>query len=214
MQFCVLLALLGLYACAGFSWEKLNWEGPIIEGNIRAAAFKSCGGGSVEFHTCIIALVDQNGTKLDTDNDIAEVVDSYLASVPPLSPWVARIKKWGSYPSSEFGRFPYRLHLLTISPIVVLAVPLDDREPRDQCNGAQTGCIYSRALDVTFSFNEPPKIRPGSFWFSPDLKIPQNPIPTDQTSVSINLGSSTLKLIPEGETWKVLRDPVKPRSAK
>jgi len=126
--------------------------------------------------------------------------------VPPLAKWAPDgrgNRKAGS------PQFVYNLYLLTISPIVVLAVPKVQGDRREQCNGGRDGCIVSRALDVDFYYRSLPPIRTGSFLFSPDLKIPYRELPASEARISLSVGASVLELNAEAGKWRISRDLLK-----
>lgn len=214
-----LLPLLFLTSCAGLVWENLSFEGPLIEGNRHARGFLSCGPGSVEFHQCIVAVEDHHGRKVDTE-DIENAVNSYLPNVPTLSKYVEfdpTYKEFRPAQKSSIYRaaytsyeIPYTLHLLTISPVVILSVPAESSDTAEEHGvrggGGRQGAMRNLAFDGYLVYKLPPKVRPGTFWFSPDLKVSETPINVDQGRYSIDLGSSTLNLIAEGGVWKVTRD--------
>lgn len=202
-----LFAALCIAACKSYSSEKLTWQGPIIEGERRADAFKSCDAGTTEARPCKILIVDRDGKELDTKKDVADVVDAFLPNVSALAAWAPVRQTLGASVPDFRGTFvPYRLHLLTISPIVILVNLLEKAEQQETCNGAKSDCIYSDALKMTLAVKDPPKIQLGSFWFSPDLKISHQLLPHGRIRHSICLGSSVLELLADGETWKVRRD--------
>ena len=63
-----LIVFSGLAACAGMSWEPLEFQGPLIEGNKRARSFISCDDrpiGLSDGRYCIVAVEDHAGRKLD-----------------------------------------------------------------------------------------------------------------------------------------------------
>ena len=150
----------------------------------------------------MIAVEDHRGRKLETGDDISEVVDAYLTSLPPLAKWAPDSR---GNRKSGVGRIPFNLHLLTISPIVVLAVPRAPGDGREPCNGGRDGCIVSRALQEHFFYRTSPPVRRGSFIFSPDLKITQRDVSTSEASLSIPLGSSALELTAAAGYWRVSR---------
>jgi len=198
----------GLTACAGMSWEPLQFQGPLIEGNKRARSFISCDDrpiGLSDGHYCLIAVEDHVGRKLETSNDISEVINSYLAAVPRLAPWAPDSRGNMRY-GNPSGRIPYAMHLLTISPLVVLAVPRVQGDVSDWCNGARQGCIVVRGVQEIVSYQNPPPIREGSFLFSPDLKITGLDVSSRESRIAVPLKTSALVLTANAGTWKVSRD--------
>jgi len=201
-----------LIACAvpGILWETTKWEGPLIEGNKRAAVVQRCdlgprGISDVTF--CDRAFVDHNGTKVDVTRDVRDAIDSSLSKVEPFVPWVKVPKPYGSPSAPERGRLPYRLHILTISPLIVLAVPRD-KDDTDYCAGNVfvEGCLPTAKLSLEpYWWKRGPKVRAGSFWFSPDLSVLSQYLPDGQTSHIINLKGSRIDLAANGDVWHVKR---------
>jgi hypothetical protein len=194
----------GLAACAGMYWSPLQFQGPLIEGNKRARSFISCDDrpmGISDSHYCVVAVEDHTGRKVNTD-DIGESVNMYLGAIPQLAAWApdARGNGHGSY------GFPYTLHLVTISPVVVMAVPHGKGDIVENFNGGRDGGIVVRALQEEMRYRNPPPIRAGSFLFSPDLKIASREISAYDSRVELPLGTSVLVLTADDGVWKITRD--------
>lgn len=195
-----------IYGCAGTFWTPVQFDGPLIEGNKRAKTFYSCDDrpmGLSDARYCLVAVEDHKGRKVQTDRDIGEVLNSYLASVPTLSKWAPTRKDGTS--AYVPGGFPYDLYLLTISPIVVLAVPHVHGDRWDDSRGPYDSTVYLRATQRPIFQHLSPPIRSGSFWFSPDLKVNQQELPITDQHYSIPLDTSVLEFTAEASLWKVSR---------
>jgi hypothetical protein len=156
---------------------------------------------------CEYAFVTHTGQRLRVVEDVEEVIDEYLARIPSLAGWAGPQRgalRWS--PQYRYVGFPYRLYLLTVSPIVIMVVPIAKAPPAAFCGeGIRDGCLRSKKLDEPIRFLAAPEIQPDSFWFSPDLKTPERRIPNDETHVVIPLGSSKLDLTSNGTKWEVRR---------
>jgi len=143
---------------------------------------------------CMVAFQDHEGRKLG-DYDLINLIKEYRANVPEIK--------------SHKGVTNYRYYLLTIAPIVVMAVPKPEGTYASSCVRLELaqGCLYDNYF--TLNFRDAPPVMANSFWFSPDLKIPGRPIEVDAKVIDIPLGSSTLKLTSDGQQWSIRRDEVR-----
>lgn len=203
---CLVVAFVLLPSCAGIIWHDSRWPGALVEGNRRPNTVYSCAEVSLaiaDSKYCEWAFVNHEGRKLDVDNDVVNVIDAYLANVTSLSSW-ANIDKQPQYP------VPYRVYILTISPIVVMGVPIEKGDGRSSSfgciEGLGDGCLLSKKLRIPYRFVARPEVQPGSFWFSPDLRTPEQQIPNGAQDVVIPLGSSRLELRSDGNKWEVRRN--------
>lgn len=161
-----------------------------------------------------IDYLDNRGKKIDTENRVKRVLDVYLQKVPKIAPFLPRSYRDGvSSSTGDKEAFPFQMYLLTISPLVVLAVPRPRAEYGAYCSGGifSTGIIPSAGMLLDcYAYLAKPKIRPGSFWFSPDLGITGQFLPEGKSNYSINLKGSRLDLIANGDVWSVQRHIVTP----
>lgn len=122
---------------------------------------------------CKWAFVDRQGNKVDVTDDVQKVLDGFMAQVAILKPWV-KVRHDGRSPSApQHGLVPYRFHIITVSPVVLLVVP---RQPSDTdyCSGRwpEQGCIPSRRFDLEpYWYKKQPRAVEGSFWIAPALGV-------------------------------------------
>jgi hypothetical protein len=158
-------------------------------------------------HKCDYAFLDQNGKLVDIRRDVRDVIDNYLAKLPFVAQWAREEHGYGYSAPKTSKRFPYRLHILTISPVVVLAVPTIDAAP--PCSGPEmfsVGCWpAARFYPVPYLYKQRPKVVVGSFWFKPASSDEIAWLPNDAKTYSIPLQDSVLTLDEENGSWAVHR---------
>lgn len=190
---CWLFTTCYLASCAGLIWKDSGHPGPLIEGNQRPNAVYSCDEVSLaiaDSKYCETAFVDHHGRKLDV-YELGELIRTYRPNVPALATYK--------------GATSYRYYLLTIAPVVVMAVPVVRGGSRVSCIGSlDQGCLHDNTAPL--NFRDRPDVLANSFWFSPDLKIPGRSIEDGAQTVVIPLGSSKLELISDGKSWDVRRN--------
>lgn len=119
-----------------------------------------------------------------------------------LRPWLNKVEH------GKDGRdFPYKMHLLTVSPAIVLVVPRTAAERFSSCSGLiWPGCIQSQSFRGNdYWFQGEPLVRSGSFWFT--LEKPGQTFALDASvqETRIETPQAGLKLLAENGTWKVQR---------
>jgi len=156
---------------------------------------------------CDYAFVDQTGELVDIRRDVRDVIDDYLARLSFVAPWATEKQGYGYSAPKTSKRFPYRIHVLTISPVVVLAVPAVDATP--PCYGPEmfaVGCWPAARFSlVPYLYKQRPKVAGGSFWFMPASSNGITWLPNDAKSYSIPLQDSVLTLNEENGSWAVQR---------
>ena len=214
----IAVVLLVFQGCASFVpstfWSKTDWTGPVITGDKKANIIELCESrprGISDVIHCDRAFVDQNNDSVDVTTGVRDVIDKYLATLDPIKRWV----KMPYYTATGRKRYraddrsiaPYKFHILTISPVVVLVVP-DQSGESEYCSRRifELGCLPSRRMNVRFYwYKESPKIVTGSFWFSPTLKKGPINIPENSRSYTIKLPDSELQLEQSKDGWLVRR---------
>lgn len=107
--------------------------------------------------SCDLIFTDARGHFVDGWK-LAKRLDTVAKQTDLLSPWQSRSV-------SESSELPYDLHLLTISPAVVLAVPAGRDTLRCGSVYAQ-GCIQSQGFrGRAYWYRTEPPVRAESFWF-------------------------------------------------
>lgn len=197
-------------AFPGLIWSHKGIDGPLILGNKLAERLEKCDtgpSGISDVTYCKHAFVDHQGRKVDVVDDIQRRLDDFLALVPSIKPWVKVDQPPGSPRAPMSTRLPFRLHILTISPVVVLAVPRDASDT-DYCSGRffVQGCLPSRKLDTEpYWYKRPPKAVDGAFWFSPELGIAEKAVSRGVNTYEIELPGSVVKLTRTDSAWAVSR---------
>jgi hypothetical protein len=211
----LVLALFSLSGCAapGIFWQETPWEGPLILGNERARVLQKCDlgpSGISDVRACRFAFVDHQHKKIDASEDVQKLLDDYMPQVAPLSPWVKVGQTVNAWRAPNGQKLPYQLHILTISPVVVLAVPTVAGDKVD-CPGrawVDQGCIPSRRFDLqTYRYKQTPRRVAGTFWFSPELNVTAATLSPDDSEFVISLRDSKLRLVPNGDFWGIRREP-------
>ncbi|WP_029524287.1 hypothetical protein [Polaromonas glacialis] len=157
---------------------------------------------------CKLAFVDFRGSKIDVNDDVQKLLDDFMPQVAKLKPWV-KVERLNRSPEASLGtRLPYRLHILTVSPVVLLVVP---REPNDTeyCagRGLEEGCIRSRVFDLEpYWYKRQPRVAEGSFWVAPALGVTFKQIDTSAGHAFIDLKDSRLRLASRGGAWCITRE--------
>lgn len=209
-----------LASCAmpGLIWMETPYQGPLIAGNNYAPVVQKCDSGSrgiSDVIYCDSAFVDHHGNRVDITLDVRNKIDDYLIKVEPIEPWVIQTRTFTDYmgkkqtykDAKERSRLPYRLHILTISPVIVLAVPRDKNDS-EYCAGRmfKEGCLRTARLKLEpYWYKRNPKVADGSFWFSPTFTKTITYLPKEAHSYAIDLQDSRLELINEDGEWKITR---------
>lgn len=203
--------LCGCWGMPGLIWEEaiINGKpspGALNVGNVRPTMWMKC--GTAEFMAngpiCSWAFIDSNARRVSLD-DIRDELDLFLEGLPQFREW---INKRPNYKSERERQFPYNLYLLTISPSVVMVVPVDKNKGRLYCSGrAPTGCIYSKSFDGRlYFFRDNPPIVPGSFLLSPSMPNSTVSIDSSSTTVQTQIGNAEINLVADNGIWAVSRD--------
>lgn len=185
----------------------------MLLGNSRAETLSRCAvvPAYMSRGPCEKVFVNHRGEKVSA-RDLQEGIDSYLKSIPALAPWVGEIRKDGSGVTKPHRReapyvIPYRMHILTISPIVVLAVPKSQNDQFNYCSvPGKQGCLSSPRTDAAFFYRGDIRVEPGTFWFSPDMPVGATVIPSDVKQFEILLPDSQLELVAIDGVWNVRRN--------
>jgi hypothetical protein len=214
MKNVLILVFLALTGCTvmipGTPWEpEKTFIGPMSSEGTESTVVSRCESG-IHFMSngpCHTAFEIENGRIIELV-DIETELGDFLWQTPTFQPWVVPpdYHEYFSLPWSD-TRFPYQLHLLTIDPIVVLAVPKRKDDPR-HCNSTsyQTGCYtLHRFPDEPLQSKSRPRHIPGSLWFAPSFDKSIHGIPDAATQYSIQLHSSKIELNMVDGFWVIKR---------
>lgn len=172
--------------------------GPITIGDSRRPISGGCGQVMPYWGYCDLLFEDLRGRRVN-GNRIRDEMDRIASSLPPLSRWVAPVE------GRRDSELPYDMHLLTISPEVVLVVPREVRRRSNCPSMYQDGCIQSKAFRAhSYWYRSSPKVRSGSFWFSPSQPA-VNPI-NEAAETVIAVDGAALRLTAVQGEWRVIRE--------
>ena len=170
--------------------------GPITKGRDRAPVLGGCRQTPLFAGTCDLIFTDLHGSHID-GHRLARDLDQAAKHVPPLSGWL-------SPDLNDESKLPYELHLLTISPAIVLAVPASSR--RTRCSSVyDQGCIQSQGFrGQAYWYRAAPAVREGSFWFAANGGA-YFPLDRQSDSARIVTNGAVIELVAERGTWIVQR---------
>jgi hypothetical protein len=185
----------------GTPWELANYRGPELLETNGAYVVSRCAAISTFMSKgpCELAFIDHLGNKV-LWVEVQRAIDEYMPKV------VSLVK---SEKSSEASLSKYEFHILTISPVVVLALPRREYLPfEDSYCGGQiyvNGCIPSKQTSGYWYLHTtvrrgPPEhgrvmaVGAGSFWFSPELDSGVHFLPDDSLNYTIELLESRIQL--------------------
>ena len=173
--------------------------GPIAVGDTRRPVTGSCRQTLPYWGHCDLLLEDHNGRRMD-GHRIRSELDRIASRLPPLSQWVRPVE------GPNESELPYDMHLLTISPAVVLVVPRETERPRNCPSIYHDGCIQSEAFRAhSYWYRSSPKVRAGSFWFS-SAQPGVNPINEAAAENVIAADRAVLRLAAIQGEWRVIRE--------
>ena len=212
-QFAIFLSSLLLSGCATpvLVWNKTEHSGPIAFGKVRADVLAKCDMSPAfmsDVVACEWAFVDLHGKRIDVESDVQAVLDDFMPSVGPLRQWVKVANDRGSPASPSGNVVPYRLHLITISPVVLLAVPRQPSQDHVWCTRwPRDGCIPSRRFDLeTYLYHAEPAVAKGAFWIVPSQGISSKTVNDVFNDVFLDLPDSRIRLTPVKSVWQVSRE--------
>ena len=198
-----LLPVLLLAACASpkvqLDRAGAPLQGPIAIGESRGVVTGECAMGFAYRGYCDLMFEDLHGRRVD-GHRIAAELDRKASTLAPLARWMKPVE------GGMDSELPYDLFLLTITPEVVLAVPRGKpRQPR--CWSVyEAGCIQSMGFRAhAYWYRTPPRMHPGSFWFSRAANGPQM-IETVDAEVVIAVDRAVVRLKPNQGNWRVIRE--------
>lgn len=200
----------GCGSTIGKRWEAVSQADSPKYHQKRAQIFSRCRHGSFmsDAPRCEYAVLEQSGRYLKIRDDIVKVSDRFLIARPEFAQWVKKEISYGYGSAHTLEQFPFEVHVLTTSPLVLLAVPFDRKTyvcKNDDLS--RFGCWQSERLDrLSYSLQLKPSVASGSFWFMPEQKGSEmHLIDANQTTISVPLGDSSLTLSAEDGVWEVSR---------
>jgi hypothetical protein len=211
------LALLAMVGCtAVVPWEMLSFtglkeapiEGALVDGNSRPPVLRRCLQARDSYAQCDYAFQDSAGNKVNIYRDLLPALDAHAEQIGQLKPWINKVDAKNAKEPSEV---PYKMFLLTISPAIVLVVPVaDGRSGYYKNRNCSTllwrGCLQSQAFrGNAYWFTQDPPIARDAFWFTTAEQKGSFHGLGDEASHDISVGGSNLRLVARDEQWVVQR---------
>jgi hypothetical protein len=193
----------------GLVWQQADINGEVVgalnAGNARPPVQQRCGTPpfmAPHGTTCAYAFVDSTAKRVDIF-DLLKRVDLVAEKLPQLRPWLNKIND-----RKDERLFPFKMHLLTVSPAIVLVVPRSRTQEHESCGFLlRTGCIQSQSFrGNAYWFRGNPRIQDGSFWFNVDEPNSIVSLEVGTGSLTIASSGATIRLVPSGGEWLVHRD--------
>lgn len=205
-----------LSGCAAMvPWDILTFpgvSGPIPGalniGDSRPPVLRRCIQAFNSYPNCDYGFTDSNQKVVDIFSVLLESLDTYAEKTSELRPWVNKINMKNA-PDPE--KVPYRMFLLTISPSIVLVVPIAPKASDYYRNSCSTllykGCIQSQGFrGNAYWFHESPPVVSGSFWFTTeDRPGSVHYLNEGKSEHDILVGKSIVRLSQANSHWEVHR---------
>jgi hypothetical protein len=200
------LATLGLLAgCVSFdtSWTPTTGTGPYLSGTSFARVFQKCEQRLMDgARQCKIAFEDEAGKKHEVFHDLVSELDDQVLRIPEAATW----QRTKSSPAEII--VPYKLFLVTLAPIIIIAVPAPlaatepcwSDAPRGNCLRSYVAANNGYSLSTTF-----PAVA-GTRWLSPMSTSSRNLVPTGPVEYDFPLENVNAKLIRQGDNWQFIRE--------
>lgn len=196
-------------------WSVLTFEGvsgpipgALNVGDLRPPVLRRCVQAYNSYPTCDYGFTDSKQKVVDIHHDLMESLDAHAEKTTELRPWVNRINMKHA-PDPE--KVPYRMFLLTISPAIVLVVPVTPNPSDYYKNGCQTllfkGCIQSQGFrGNAYWFHDAPPVADGSFWFTTvEQSGTVHYLKDGQSGHEIAVGEAAVQLSNVNSRWEVHR---------
>jgi hypothetical protein len=210
-----LLAFL-LYGCTAVaSWEILVFpgvsgpiDGALNVGNLRPPVLRSCTQTFNSYAKCDYAFTDSAQRKINIFSDLMVALDDHAEQTVELKPWVARAD---TKTPPDAAKVPYKMYLLTISPTVVLVVPIKPSPSEYYKTRCSTllfaGCIQSQGFrGSAYWFKQSPPVAEDSFWFTPEeSKGVVHYLAKGQSEHEISVNQAMIQLSQKDGNWIVQR---------
>lgn len=201
-----MVAALGLVAgCASSdtSWVLTTGAGPYLSGTLFARVFQKCEQRLMDgARQCKLAFEDEAGKKHEVFHDLISELDDLVIKIPEANAW----EKTKSSPAEI--KVPYRLFLVTLSPIIVVAVPAPPLVTEQCWSDAPRGnCLRSYiANNNGYSLSTTIPVVAGTLWLSPLSTASRNLVPTGVDQYDFPIAGVNAKLIRQGDSWRFVRE--------
>jgi hypothetical protein len=184
----------------GTPWSDVEALGPMLFNGDRAKVIERCAiiPPYMSRGRCEIGFIDQNKTVIRS-LDIQHDVDAFIKQFNPSG--LLNNRKTATQ---------YKMYLLTISPVVVLAVP-KSADDEIYCGVSHSrGCIQSTTDAGSYFYLSLIKALAGSFWFAPDIKQTVSYLPDNSENIQIDLPDSKIMFVPVNGGWSINRSATNP----
>jgi hypothetical protein len=153
---------------------------------------------------CRIAFEDEAGYKHEVFHDLVGELDRLVMKIPGSNAW----PKTKSIPAEV--KVPYKLFLVTISPIIIVAVPAPPLQTEHCWVDAPDGkCLRSYiAANNGYSLLNTIPVVEGTLWLSSTGAEPQRLIPSHLGEYKFPLDGIDAKLVQQDGRWNFFRKPL------
>lgn len=167
-----------------------------IEGNFVEKAYFSNGG-----MRCLTAFKLPSGRLLAMDA-LERAIDDHLRALPDFATW----PRDGYHARAAYDP-PYKFHLLSLEPTLLLATPFPANRHRGNCFGPMNRhlCVSSALVREGFPYDALPEVTGDAFWFAPGLTIGMASVPTSSEPYRIPLDGIEAYLEKVGGRWTFRR---------
>jgi hypothetical protein len=204
----LMLGCLCFSGCVSYdtSWTPIAGTGPYLSGTSYAHAFRKCEQRLMDgARQCAIAFEDEDGLKHEVFHDLVGELDGLVMKVPGANLW----PKTRSYPAEL--KVPYKLFLVTISPIIIVAVPAPPLQTEHCWVDAPDGkCLRSYiAASNGYSLSTAIPVVEGTVWLSSASAAQGRTIPIQVGEYKFPLDGVDANLIQKDGIWNFFRKPQK-----
>jgi hypothetical protein len=154
---------------------------------------------------CAIAFEDEAGIKHEVFHDLVGELDGLVMKIPGANLW----PKTRSSPTEL--KVPFKLFLVTISPIIIVAVPAPPLQTEHCWVDAPDGkCLRTYiAANNGYSLSNAIPVVEGTVWLSSASSEQGRSIPTQLGEYKFPLDGVDAKLIQRDDIWNFVRTPQK-----
>lgn len=182
--------------------------GALNVGDLRPPVLRRCIQAYNSYPKCNYGFTDSNQEVVDIYDGLMEPLDAHAEKTAELRPWVNRIDMKNA---PDPAKVPYRMFLLTISPAIVLVVPITPNRSDYYKNHCSTllfkGCIQSQGFrGSAYWFHDTPPVANGSFWFTTEEQPGTvHYLKDGQSKHEISVDQATVRLSNANSRWEVHR---------
>lgn len=204
----ILFACSWLSACSALQpWEPIDHGplGPVAgAGNARSKALSKCVQPVTPFgnRNCSVAFRLPSGKLIEMD-ELSRQVDVSLRSLARQEGWQL------ADDGSAVRKFQPRIHfrVLTIDPLIILAVPDRQATQIDSCRTPAFGgsCVPSSVVFNSVVWNDDAPVRDEAFWFAPGRTTGWEAVRVEQGRYVLPREIVDAELVPVNGQWQFTR---------